>query len=124
MKRCVPMTFPRPGEDNLGGWWIFHRRAAVRRGPASQRGGFSAREPAGAPAHRPAPPEAGPPGRADVLAAAEWLSGRVVRTPLVRSRALDEHAGVRLWLKAENLQHGGSYKFSGAMRAAGRPAAP
>lgn len=63
------------------------------------------------------------PGHADVLAAAEWLSGRVVRTPLVRSRALDEHAGVRLWLKAENLQHGGSYKFRGAMRAVGRLAA-
>ncbi|MEV0647690.1 pyridoxal-phosphate dependent enzyme [Phytomonospora sp. NPDC050363] len=65
----------------------------------------------------------GAPGYADVVAAAEWLAGRVVHTPLVRSRALDEHAGVRLWLKAENLQHGGSYKFRGAMRAVGRLAA-
>jgi threonine dehydratase len=58
--------------------------------------------------------------RADVEAAARWLSGRVVRTPVIRSAALDQIAATRLWLKAENLQRGGSYKIRGAMRAVGR----
>jgi threonine dehydratase len=58
--------------------------------------------------------------RDDVAAAAEWLRDRVVRTPVVRSTALDRLAGTRLWLKAENLQTSGSYKFRGAMRAIGR----
>jgi threonine dehydratase len=57
------------------------------------------------------------PTRADVEAAAAWLEGRVVRTPVVRSAALDRLAGATLWLKAENLQTSGSYKFRGAMRA-------
>lgn len=55
--------------------------------------------------------------RDDVEAAAWWLRDRVVDTPLVRSTTLDQIAGVRLWLKAENLQTGGSYKFRGALRA-------
>lgn len=59
----------------------------------------------------------------DALAAGEWLSSRVVRTPVIRSTALDRIAGARVWLKAENLQRGGSYKFRGAMRAIGRLAA-
>jgi threonine dehydratase len=60
--------------------------------------------------------------RADVEAAAAWLAGRVVRTPVVRSAALDHLAGARLWLKAENLQRSGSYKLRGALRAVGRVA--
>jgi threonine dehydratase len=55
--------------------------------------------------------------RPDVPLAATCLSGQVVRTPVVRSAGLDRLAGARLWLKAENLQRGGSYKFRGAMRA-------
>jgi threonine dehydratase len=55
--------------------------------------------------------------RDDVEAAAAWLSGRVVDTPVVRSAALDQIAGARLWLKAESLQTSGSYKFRGALRA-------
>ncbi|BCB83004.1 threonine ammonia-lyase [Phytohabitans suffuscus] len=55
--------------------------------------------------------------RDDVEAAAEWLRDRVVDTPVVRSTTLDRIAGTRLWLKAENLQTGGSYKFRGALRA-------
>jgi threonine dehydratase len=58
--------------------------------------------------------------RDDVAAAATWLRDRVVRTPVVRSTTLDGIAGARLWLKAENLQTSGSYKFRGAMRAIGR----
>jgi threo-3-hydroxy-L-aspartate ammonia-lyase len=61
------------------------------------------------------------PTQADVLEAAEWLAGRVVRTPVVSSAELDQQAGGRrLWLKAENLQRSGSYKFRGAMRSVGR----
>jgi threonine dehydratase len=58
--------------------------------------------------------------RADVEAAAEWLDGKVAPTPVIRSTALDEVAGARLWLKAENLQQSGSYKYRGALRAVGR----
>jgi threonine dehydratase len=39
----------------------------------------------------------------------------VVReTPLLSSPALDEMAGCRLYVKAESLQHTGSFKFRGA----------
>lgn len=51
----------------------------------------------------------------DVLAAAERLSGWPVRTPLLNSPALDAVCGGRIWLKPENLQHTGSFKFRGAM---------
>jgi threonine dehydratase len=50
------------------------------------------------------------------------LDGRIIRTPALRSPALDRIAGTSLWLKAENLQRGGSYKMRGAMRAVGRVA--
>ncbi|MEH1165590.1 pyridoxal-phosphate dependent enzyme [Micromonospora sp. CPCC 205539] len=60
------------------------------------------------------------PVRADVEEAARWLSGRVVPTPVLRSPVIDEMAGARVLLKAENLQHGGSYKMRGALRAVGR----
>jgi threonine dehydratase len=52
--------------------------------------------------------------------AAAWLDGRVVETPMIRCEALDRLAGCRLWLKAENLQTGGSYKMRGAMLGIGR----
>ncbi|MFD5798538.1 threonine/serine dehydratase [Streptomyces diastatochromogenes] len=45
------------------------------------------------------------------------LAGRVWRTPVVRCAPLDAIAGTRLWLKAENLQHGGSFKVRGALLA-------
>ncbi|MFI6644609.1 threonine/serine dehydratase [Streptomyces sp. NPDC050504] len=48
------------------------------------------------------------------------LAGRVARTPLVRSDELDRAAGARLWLKAENLQRGGSFKMRGALLAVDR----
>jgi threonine dehydratase len=56
----------------------------------------------------------------DVQAAATWLADHAVRTPVVRSASLDAIAGTRLWLKAENLQTSGSYKFRGALRAVSR----
>ncbi len=60
------------------------------------------------------------PDRSRVEEAARWLAGRVVRTPVLASPAIDRLAGVRILLKAENLQAGGSYKMRGAMLAVGR----
>lgn len=57
---------------------------------------------------------------ADVRAARERIAGRVWRTPVLRSAALDELAGAQLWLKAENLQRIGAFKARGAMHAVGR----
>jgi threonine dehydratase len=54
------------------------------------------------------------PGVPDVQAAREALSGVVPRTPVLRSDALDELAGARLWFKAESLQITGSFKVRGA----------
>lgn len=54
---------------------------------------------------------------AGVRAAQQWLTGRVFRTPVITSPALDRLAGARLWLKAENLQRGGSFKMRGALLA-------
>ncbi|PZN93878.1 MAG: pyridoxal-5'-phosphate-dependent protein [Alphaproteobacteria bacterium] len=50
----------------------------------------------------------------EVVAAAGRIAGVAVRTPLVRSDALDALTGARVWLKAENLQRTGSFKFRGA----------
>ncbi|WP_408014994.1 threonine ammonia-lyase, partial [Sandarakinorhabdus rubra] len=51
----------------------------------------------------------------DVLVAAERLGRWPVRTPLLNSPALDAACGGRVWLKPENLQLTGSFKFRGAM---------
>lgn len=56
----------------------------------------------------------------DVRAAAERLAGKVVRTPVLRSPALDALAGAELWLKAECLQRIGAFKARGALHAVGR----
>lgn len=53
--------------------------------------------------------------RADILAAADRIAGAAVRTPLLRSDALDAVTGGRIFLKPENLQITGSFKFRGAM---------
>jgi len=56
----------------------------------------------------------------DVRAAAERLAGQVVKTPVLRSPALDALAGAELWLKAECLQRIGAFKARGALHAVGR----
>ena len=62
--------------------------------------------------------------RDDVERAAGELARHVRKTPLVRSDVLDRQAGVKIWLKAENLQRTGSFKLRGAMLAVSRvPAA-
>ncbi|HEY3288373.1 MAG TPA: threonine/serine dehydratase [Gemmatimonadaceae bacterium] len=50
----------------------------------------------------------------DVRRAAAVLRGVAVRTPLLRSEALAAACGVPVWLKPEQLQRGGAFKFRGA----------
>jgi len=50
----------------------------------------------------------------DVRAAAERLRGQAHRTPVQHSRTLDSVAGVEAWLKCEQFQRGGAFKFRGA----------
>ena len=52
--------------------------------------------------------------KTDIEAAAQRLGGIAVRTPLLRSDALDAATGGRVWLKPECLQRTGSFKFRGA----------
>lgn len=54
---------------------------------------------------------------AEIEAAARRLEGHARRTPLLSSPFLDEIAGRRVWVKAECLQHTGSFKFRGAWSA-------
>ncbi len=51
---------------------------------------------------------------AGVKRAAERLKGKAVATPLLESDMLNERVGGRVLLKAETLQHCGSFKFRGA----------
>jgi threonine dehydratase len=54
---------------------------------------------------------------ADVRAAAARLRGVAHRTPVLTSRHLDALTGARVFLKAENLQRSGAFKFRGACNA-------
>ncbi len=56
----------------------------------------------------------------DVRAAAARLDGVAHRTPVLTSRTADERTGARLFLKAENLQRMGAFKFRGAYNALAR----
>ena len=53
----------------------------------------------------------------DVRAAADRLRGVAHRTPVITARTLDERCGGRVFLKAENLQRVGAFKFRGAYNA-------
>ena len=55
-----------------------------------------------------------PVGIADVRAAAERLRGVANRTPVLTSRTLDARTGAQVFLKCENFQRGGAFKFRGA----------
>jgi threo-3-hydroxy-L-aspartate ammonia-lyase len=54
---------------------------------------------------------------ADVERARERLRGQAHRTPVVTSRTLDAMAGAQIFLKCENLQRMGAFKFRGAYNA-------
>ena len=53
----------------------------------------------------------------DVRAAAQRISGAIVRTPTLYSRTLSEIAGADIWLKFENQQFTAAYKERGALNA-------
>jgi len=57
------------------------------------------------------------PSLEDVRRAAERLGGRAHRTPVLRSRSLDELSGAVLYFKCENMQRVGAFKFRGATNA-------
>jgi threonine dehydratase len=56
----------------------------------------------------------------DVEAAAGRLAGVARHTPTETSRQLDERCAAHLFLKCENLQRAGAFKFRGAMNALAR----
>lgn len=51
---------------------------------------------------------------ADVLSASDRLRGVAHRTPVVTSRTLDDRTGAQVFLKCENFQRMGAFKFRGA----------
>jgi threonine dehydratase len=56
----------------------------------------------------------------DVRDAAARIAGVAHRTPVVRSRTLDDLVGAEVFLKCENLQRVGAFKFRGAYHAVSR----
>jgi threonine dehydratase len=56
----------------------------------------------------------------DVRSAADQIKGVAHRTPVVTSRTLDAIVGARVFLKCENLQRVGAFKFRGAYNAVSR----
>jgi threonine dehydratase len=62
----------------------------------------------------------GLPGLDDVREAAKRLEGVANRTPVMRSRTLDARVGCEVFVKCENLQRGGAFKFRGAYNAISR----
>src|SRR5579872_3414580 len=50
----------------------------------------------------------------DVLAAAARLRGQAHRTPVHTAHSLDDAAAMGVWLKCEQFQRGGAFKFRGA----------
>jgi threo-3-hydroxy-L-aspartate ammonia-lyase len=57
---------------------------------------------------------------ADVQAAAQRLEGIAHRTPVLTSRTIDALVGARVFLKCENFQRIGAFKFRGAYNAVSR----
>jgi threonine dehydratase len=53
----------------------------------------------------------------DVQAAAKRIEGAAHRTPVLTSRTLNERVGAEVFLKAENFQRIGAFKFRGAFNA-------
>ena len=58
-----------------------------------------------------------PIGIDDIVQAAKRLEPWAHRTPVLTSRTLDERSGASVFLKCENLQRVGAFKFRGAMNA-------
>ena len=62
-------------------------------------------------------PVAIPIGYDDILAAADRIAPWIHRTPVLTSRTIDDRAGGRVFLKCENFQRVGAFKFRGAVNA-------
>ncbi len=60
------------------------------------------------------------PSIADVLAASQRISGEIRVTPVLTDPQFNEVLGCELWLKCENLQRTGAFKFRGASNAIAR----
>jgi threo-3-hydroxy-L-aspartate ammonia-lyase len=56
----------------------------------------------------------------DIRAAAERIAGTAHRTPVLTSRTLNDRVGAEVFLKAENFQRIGAFKFRGAFNAISR----
>jgi threonine dehydratase len=57
------------------------------------------------------------PTYADVLAAKTRIAAHVRRTPIETNDTLDRLCGASVFLKCENMQHGGAFKLRGALNA-------
>ena len=57
---------------------------------------------------------------ADILTALERIDGTIRLTPVVSEPVVNEILGCELWLKCENLQRTGAFKFRGASNAIAR----
>jgi len=56
----------------------------------------------------------------DILSASDLLSGMVNKTPVITSRTLDAMSGATVFVKCENFQRTGAFKFRGAFNAMSR----
>lgn len=56
----------------------------------------------------------------DIQDAAAQIKGVAHRTPVLRSRTLDDMVGAEVFVKCENFQLIGAFKFRGAYNAASR----
>ncbi len=56
----------------------------------------------------------------DILSASDLLSGTVNQTPIITSRTLDSISGATVFVKCENFQRTGAFKFRGAFNAMSR----
>ena len=57
------------------------------------------------------------PGIEDILTARSRISGAIRSTPVLSDPQFNARLGCELWLKCENLQHTGAFKFRGASNA-------
>ena len=57
------------------------------------------------------------PDLADIFSARQRINGKIRTTPVLTDPQLNAEIGCELWLKCENLQHTGAFKFRGASNA-------
>ncbi len=72
------------------------------------------------PSEFPREPTVALPSLETVRRAAERLAGVANRTPVLTSRTLNAFVGAEVWLKCENFQRSGAFKFRGAYNAMSR----